>query len=226
MRGIYITGTDTGVGKTLVTGLLGRYMLDRGRSVITQKWVETGTAGFSRDLSVHLNIMGVRRRDVEKLIPLMSPYRFKFASSPHLAAALEGRRIRRSRIIACFNALAGGFDRVLVEGAGGALVPYGDGRLMIDIAKELGLAVLIVCENRLGAINHTLLTLEAVERRGMRIIGIVFNDPRPGTDRKIAGDNIETIKKISGIKKAAALPYLRSARALKKCQDIFDGIFA
>jgi len=202
MRGIFIAGTDTGVGKTIVTGLLARYLSTEGYSVITQKWVETGTRGLSKDIDMHLKLMGKRKKNVEDLLPHMSPYVFRFASSPHLAAQLEGKRIDAGRIKKSFEFLKKRHDFVIVEGIGGALVPYNRRRLVIDIAKELKLSVIIVAENKLGAINHTLLTIEAIKKRNMKLIGIIFNNWRRKTDKRILSDNIRIIKRwIAGLKK-------------------------
>lgn len=192
-RGIFITGTDTGVGKTVVTGLLARCLREEGRSVITQKWIETGARGFSKDVSTHLRIMGKKRRDIKEYLPHVCPYTFKFASSPHLAARLGRKKINAGRIKRSFRLLQKAHDFVIVEGTGGALVPYNNRRLMIDIAKELRLPVLIVAENRLGAINHALLTIEAVEHRGMKVLGVVFNNWRRAANKQIIDTNISYI---------------------------------
>ncbi|MEE8359886.1 MAG: dethiobiotin synthase [Candidatus Omnitrophota bacterium] len=225
MKGIFITGTDTGVGKTLVTGLLARYLLDKGYDCITQKWVETGTSGFSKDVNRHLKLMGRKRQDVKDLLKYISPYSFRFPSSPHLAADLEERRICERKIKESFRFLSKKFDRVLVEGAGGVLVPYRRDKFIIDIAKDLNLPVLIVAGNRLGAINHTLMTVESLRKRGMRIKGIVFNSIDIGANRNIINDNIDTIKRLSGVDNTALLPFLPGGRPNKRTIDIFDNIF-
>lgn len=194
MKGIFVTGTDTGVGKTIITGLMARYLLNMGINVITQKWIETGTHGFSRDISTHLKLMGKKKKDIKKYLPYMSPYTFKFPASPHLAARLEKRRINKEKIKNSYKYLEKRFDFVIVEGIGGALVPYREKRLVIDIARELKLPVFIVAENKLGAINHTLLTIEAIKKRNMDITGVYFNTWRGTAEKKILHDNIRTIK--------------------------------
>ena len=208
MRGVFITGTDTGAGKTVVTGLLARFLSDMGYSVITQKWIETGSRGFPQDIAAHLRFMRRRREDIKDCLSLISPYNFRFASSPHLAARLERKKISAGKIKRSFRVLQDKFDFVIVEGIGGALVPYKRKRLVIDIAKELKLPVLIVVDNRLGAINHTLLTVEALKKRGIKIIGIVFNNRDKRTDKVIAKDNIRTIKRLTGEKILGVLPWI------------------
>jgi dethiobiotin synthetase len=194
MKGIFITGTDTGAGKTIISGLLGRYLSDRGYSVITQKWIQTGVKRFSSDIDLHLKLMKKRRKDIKDYLTYISSYTFRFASSPHLAASLEKRAIRIERIKKSFKFLSEKFDFVIVEGVGGVLVPFDRKRFVIDIAKELTLPVLIVAANRLGTINHTILTIEAIRRRNMDIIGIVFNNQHLHTDKIILEDNPQIIK--------------------------------
>ncbi len=216
MKAVFITGTDTGVGKTLVTGLAARGLSDLGRSVVTQKWIETGASGFSKDVSEHLRIMGRKKTEFREVKAYMSPYAFRPASSPHLAAAVEGRRVNVDKIKEAFERLNARYEHVLAEGAGGALVPYNKEEIIIEIAKELGLPALIVSANRLGAINHTLLTVEAVRRRGMKIAGIVFNNMDIPADRAILKDNEDTIKRISGVHETATLPFVTKKTDLAK----------
>lgn len=197
MKGIFVTGTDTGVGKTVVTSLLARYLRDKGINVVTQKWVLSGAKSA-------------------KTTPRL-PYTFKFASSPHLAAKLERKKISVEKIKKSYQLLEKNFDFVIVEGIGGALVPLNHKKLVIDIAKELKLPVVIVAANKLGAINHTLLTVEAIRRRGMNIIGIIFNNLSTKTNKIILKDNVEIIKKLTGEKILGVLPRIKAKDSL--CQQ-------
>ncbi|NQT07358.1 MAG: dethiobiotin synthase [Candidatus Omnitrophica bacterium] len=200
MKAIFITGTDTGVGKTVFTGLLARYLLERGYNAVTQKWIQTGSKGFPKDIAVHLKLMKRKRSEVRDCMQHITPYKFKFPSSPHLAAQLEKKIIKKDKIKKSFRYLMKRFDFVIVEGIGGALVPINKKEFVIDIAKELKVPVLIVVDNKLGAINQTLLTIEAIRRRRMEITGIIFNNRSKGTDKRILKDNIRIIKNISGEK--------------------------
>jgi dethiobiotin synthetase len=213
---VFITGTDTGVGKTIITGLLGRYLLEKKYETITQKWVETGVSDLSQDTDVHLSLLKIERRSVINLLPFINPYLFKLPASPHLAAALENKRISPYKIKHSFGVLAEKFDFVIVEGAGGTLVPYSKKRLLIDIAADLNLPVLIVVQNKLGAINHTLLTIETIRRRRLRIAGIIFNNLSKAEDRVILKDNIKTVKRLSGEKVLGNLPFLKNVERLYK----------
>jgi len=206
MKSLFVVGTDTGVGKTIVTGCLARFLAERGFSVITQKWIETGSSlGVSLDIKLHLKIM---RKDIEEIkedLRDVSPYIFKHPSSPHLASKRENKRLAINKIIKSFRVLAKKFDFVVVEGIGGALVPIDEKHLVVDIVRRLHLPVLVVAQNKLGAINHTLLTTEALTVRGVEILGIVFNNLKK-EDRRILKDNPRIIKGFSGERILGILP--------------------
>jgi dethiobiotin synthetase len=219
MKAVFVAGTDTGVGKTTVTGLLKSFLLDRGCQAVTQKWIETGVSNVGKDI-VGLNGTVPPKGTLSISIPTMSlkPYTFKFPASPHLAAGLEGKKINKSKIKKSFLSLKNKFDFVIVEGIGGALVPFNRKELVIDIAKELKLPVLLVVANKLGCINHTLLTVEAIKRRGMKIEGLIFNSNKKfGKKEKIiAKDNPRIVKKLTGERILGILPYSRDGELLYK----------
>ncbi len=194
MKAIFVAGTDTNVGKTIVTGLLAMCLIENGYSVVTQKWVQTGQK---------------KKGGFGKYSSSMAPYSFKFASSPHLAARLEGRHIRKDKIKRCFRYLSANFDVVIVEGTGGLLVPLNSNTLLIDVIKELNIPVLLVIENRLGAINQALLSIEALRARRIKILGMIFNNISNNTDKRILKDNPNIINKLTGIKILGILPYVK-----------------
>ena len=212
MNGIFITGTDTGVGKTVLTGLLARYLLTAGYSTITQKWIQTGCDTFPPDIAAHLELAPANEQPLEDICP----YRFAFPASPHLAAANENTQIDAAKITDSFNKLAAQFDFVLVEGIGGILVPYNSQSLVVDIAADLALPLVIVAKNRLGAINHTLLTIEAAKARGMRILGIVFNESEKEESPLIAEDNPKIIADLTSETVLGVLPWSADKNALIK----------
>lgn len=209
MKAIFVAGTDTGVGKTLVTGLLARYFSEKGYTSITQKWIQTGSSDNSSDIQTHLKIMGYGRNYAWDHLPQVSPYIFKTPCSPHLASSLEKKGISEAYIKRCFKQLADKFDFVVVEGIGGVLVPFNNKRFVIDIVKDLGLDVLLVAENKLGAINNTLLTIEALTARKMRILGVVFNNCL-GQSKKILEDNPRIVRALSRQKILGVLPWIGS----------------
>jgi len=216
MSGIFVIGTDTGVGKTIVTGLLAKFLNDKGYKVITQKWVETGSCGFSKDVNLHLKLIGKKKKEIKSYLADISPYTFKFPSSPHLASSLEKRKISIERIKISFKSLEKNFDFVIVEGIGGALVPLTRDKLVIDVAGELNLPVLVVVGNKLGAINHTLLTIEAVKARKIKIAGVVFNNLGNKGSSIILKDNPKIIEAISGVKSLRSLPWTKDKNRLHK----------
>ena len=212
-KAVFVTGTDTGVGKTVITGLLARYLQSRGLNVITQKWVQTGSGLSGSDVQTHLKIMGRRFKEVSDISRLIAPYVFKLPASPHLAAASERKKISHRKIIYSFKALLRRFDFVLVEGAGGVMVPLNRKSLMIDIVKMLNMPVLLVCPNRLGAINQALLAIGALKRLKLKILGVIFINS-PGQNKKIIKDNPEIIRRFSGINILGILPWNKNHRYL------------
>jgi len=211
---IFITGTGTGVGKTLVTGLLGRLLTEKGKKVITQKWVQTGCAGVSEDIAAHMRVIGCGDKYFGSYRSDMAPYVLKFPSSPHLAASIEKERIDPGRIERSFRRLARDFDVVIVEGTGGLMVPIDEGTVIADIAEKLCLNTLIVAENRLGVINQTLLTVESLRKRKLRIVGIIFNRLSESGDDLILKDNMRIVGKLTGEEILGELEYNRDTDAL------------
>lgn len=216
MKAIFVAGTDTGVGKSMITGLLGRYLLENGYRVVTQKWIQTGSAGNLRDIDTHLKLMAKRRSDFCGYLPSMAPYFFKLASSPHLAAGAEKKRIKISKIRRCLKNLSGGFDRVIIEGSGGLLVPLDKKLFLVDAIKKMRLPVLLVTANRLGAINSTLLSIEALKSRGIKTAGVVFNNILKNENGLILEDNPVTVKAFSGVEVFGTLPYAKNRELLHK----------
>ena len=216
MKAVFIAGTDTGVGKTIVAGLLSRYLSEKGYRVVTQKWVETGHGNFPSDIDAHLKFTGRTKRDFRRFYPSMVPYAFKFASSPHLASRLEGKRINKLKIKKCLKVLSEHFDYVIIEGTGGLLVPLNKKDLLVDFIKEFDLPVLIVAGNRLGVINHALLSMEALKTRGMRVLGVIFNNISKGQNRLIMEDNPEIIKQFSKVDVFGVLPRVNNPYQLQK----------
>ncbi len=214
MKAIFVTGTDTGVGKTIITAFLAKYMLEKGRNVITQKWVQTGCSEFSlSDAAFHLKIMGCDKNNIKGLKDYILPYMFKTPSSPHLASSIENKKISATRIIKSFEILSKRFDFIIVEGSGGVIVPYNEKDLMIDVVKKLDLAVLVVAQNKLGAINHTLLSIEALRKRCIEVLGIVFNNPRKENTR-IIKDNPRIIEALTGENILGVLPWIEKPEKL------------
>ena len=191
MHSVYlVSGIDTGIGKTVATGLMARHLAAHGVDAITVKLVQTGNDGFSEDIAAHRALCGGVHFP-EDDTGLTAPQIFRFPSSPLLAARLEGRQVDLDRIAAAVRTCAARHRTVLVESAGGLHVPLTEQTLTIDFAAAQGWPVILVTCGRLGAINHTLLSLEAIRTRGLTLAGVVHNafppaDPRIDADAEAA----------------------------------------
>lgn len=174
MNVFFVTGIDTGSGKTVATGLMARYLRRRGVRALTAKLAQTGCAGISEDVALHRRLMGVSLTPLDEQW-LTCPCVFPYPASPALAARLAGERIEASKIDGAFAGLASGCDILVIEGVGGWMVPLSDSLLASDFVAERRWPVIIVSSPRLGSINHTLLTLESVAAAGLKIAGIVYN---------------------------------------------------
>lgn len=179
-RGIFVTGTDTGVGKTVVATAIGLAAAAQGRRAVHLKPAETGVDGLmTGDAEFAQAVLGTGEP-----LEAVCPYRLTAPLAPAVAAALEGLRLEPAVIVRAHAALAERYDLVVVEGAGGLLVPFSDGVDMAALAGLLGLPVVVVARPGLGTLNHVLLTLEALHRRGLTTLGVVISGypSAPGLD--------------------------------------------
>jgi dethiobiotin synthetase len=167
VKSLFVTGTDTGVGKTMLSCALIAAFSRRGMRVAPMKPCETGDGDDAARL------ISASRRVLS--LDDVSPYRFSMPASPEAAAADAHATVELARIRAAYVRLTRDADVALVEGAGGLLVPLAPALLMADLAHALELPVLIVARPSLGTVNHTLLTVEAARRRGLRVVGVVFS---------------------------------------------------
>ncbi len=171
---ICVTGIDTDIGKTIATGLLARFLLQQGFSVITQKISQTGCQTTSDDILVHRKIMGTELL-VEDKEGITCPYIFPEPCSPHLAASLVGKSIDLSVIRKATENLKDRYDYVLLEGVGGLMVPLNDESTLLDYLEGEGYPLILISSSRLGSINHTLAALELAQNRNLEIQGIIYN---------------------------------------------------
>ena len=179
-KGIFVTGTDTGVGKTLVAGGLAALLRERGLDVGVMKPAESGCRRENGVLVPEDALFLREMSGCQDELELIIPYALGHPLAPALAAELEGVHIRIEAIREAYMTLTSRHDLVLVEGAGGMLVPLTTDRLVADLVKELGgLPLLIVTRALLGTINHSLLTLYYIRREAMDVLGIVMNHTRP-----------------------------------------------
>jgi dethiobiotin synthetase len=205
--GLFISGTDTGVGKTWVACRLAEWGRAQGWRMGVLKPAESGDGGDARAL--------IRASGAKRSLELVRPYAFRLPLAPAVAAQAEGRLVQWGPIRRAYAQIAASSDWTLVEGAGGLLVPYAPGMDGAGLAKRLGLPVLLVARAGLGTINHSLLSLEAARRRGLRVLGIVLNGrARPG-DRSVAS-NAQQIARLGKVKVWGPAPWgLRDWRRWK-----------
>ena len=189
----FISGIDTGIGKTYTTGYLAKLWNAQGQQVITQKLIQTGNVDVSEDIQQHREIMGTGwlPEDESKLT---MPEIFSYPASPHLATKLDGRDIDFDKIEAATQQLAEKFEVVLLEGAGGLMVPLTTELLTIDYLEQKKFPVILVSSGRLGSINHTLLSLEALKARGLSLYALAYNLNDESQDPLISKDTSEYLK--------------------------------
>ena len=186
--GVFVTGTGTEVGKTVVAAAIARTLTAEGKRVAVFKPAVTGLdEGVETDHALLRRASGSDQSDEE-----IAPYRYGPPASPHLAAALAGEEIDPERLRQVAAAAAEGADAIVCEGVGGLLVPLSPSYLVRDLAADLGYPVVIVASPGLGTINHTLLTLEAARAAGLEVAAIVLT-PWPEEPTEIETSNRETI---------------------------------
>jgi dethiobiotin synthetase len=196
VAGVFITGTDTGVGKTVVSCALARGLRAAGIDVGVMKPVETGVTEAGPQDARAL----IRAADVDDDVDLVCPIQYRMPAAPEAAAAGEGAEPKETstdRIERAFAELSNRHPFMLVEGAGGILVPFDPKTTMADVAKALGLPVLIVARASLGTINHTLLTLEACTSRGLDVLGVVLSHAT-GAPSEADTHNLAVLKRTLG----------------------------
>lgn len=182
----FISGIDTDAGKSYVTGYLASRLMGEGKRVITQKFIQTGNTGFSEDIDLHRKIMGIGQLP-EDIDHTTAPVIFSYPASAQLAARMDGREIDLDVIDKATATLCERYDVVLVEGAGGLMVPITDDFFTIDYVKSRRLPMILVVNGVLGSINHAVLSLEAIKSRGIQLAAVVYNE-HFDTDRIIGAD--------------------------------------
>jgi len=203
--GVFITGTDTGVGKTAVAVALVRGWIARGFKVAAMKPVATGAELSSGELRNEDAILLREAMSIEAAYQQVNPYVFARPVAPHLAAAAAGVEIELTRIQTAFCWLAERCDRIVVEGAGGWLVPLNHRASMATLALQLQLPVILVTSIRLGCINHALLTLDSMSNTGVQVLGWIANLQHPDTE--LAAENIDSIQQRTRAPLLATIPY-------------------
>ena len=220
MNGLFVTGTDTGVGKTVVAAGIVCALRARGRSVGVAKPVQSGAL----TLDPGGDAMLLKRwTKVAESPGELAPFCFAAPLAPSVAAELEDRPIDRAELLEYVNAVAARYDAIVVEGAGGLLVPLGDNWTIADLVRDLALPLLVVARAGLGTVNHTALTVRAARGLGLEPVGVVLNGPVDDS----TPENARLIERIADVSVLGHLPQLdgeltgeRLARAVEDTIDV------
>lgn len=171
---VFVTGIGTDVGKSYATGWLARELRGNGINCITQKMIQTGNVGMSEDILLHRKIMGTGLLK-EDLDLTTAPMIFTYPASPHLAARIDGKEIDFDKITDATQKLKKDYSTVIIEGAGGLMVPLENEYLTADYIRDHKLPAIVVIGGQLGSINLVLLTLNAVKDYGIDLFGVIYN---------------------------------------------------
>jgi dethiobiotin synthetase len=194
LNGVFVTGTGTEVGKTVVAAVIAHTLAAEGKRVAVFKPAVTGLdEPAETDHALLRRASGSQQSDEE-----IAPYRYGPPASPHLAAAMAGEEIEPARLVAAAGAAAAGADVLVCEGVGGLLVPLAGNYLVRDLAAELALPLVIAASPGLGTINHTLLTIEAAQAAALELAAVVLT-PWPREPSPIEQSNHETIEALGKV---------------------------
>lgn len=191
-REYFISGIDTGCGKTYITGLLAKHLLKNHKKVITTKLIQTGNESISEDIKEHRKLMGVDYFPEDRNFETC-PYVLHYPASPHLAAGLENKIINITKIRQHLTKLLRRYDIVLSEGAGGLMVPISQNYLITDYLKKYNIPLILISSSKLGSINHTLLSIQACISLKLNLHTIIYNE-LPQSDKIIAEDTFQYLK--------------------------------
>ena len=210
-KGVFVTGTDTGVGKTVVTACLVILLSNKGLDVGVMKPVETGCPKRKGRLvprdATFLRTVSRSKDDLS----LINPYRFSKPSAPLIAAKIDHKEIKMGKISSGYNRLRERHDILFVEGAGGLLVPLTTKLTNLDLILKLNLPMIVVVGSKLGAVNHTLLTLNWARENGVKILGIFINQPNPSAGSRkslIEKTNPALIRSFTKVPILGIVPYI------------------
>ena len=215
---LFITGTDTGIGKTYVTALLLAELRQRGVRAAAFKPIACG-AGGRNDAEMYASIM-----NHELPVHVLNPVYLRHPLAPSVAAKLERKRVDLQKILRVYRQLTSTYSVVLVEGAGGLLVPIRENYFVADLAQTMRLPLLIVARLGLGTINHSLLTVQLARTRGLKIAGIVLNDMVGGKRRLPETTNIEVVPALCRVPLCGIVPHGKNgaaAVARRLCDELF-----
>ena len=227
-QGIFITGTDTGIGKTIVTGGIAQSLRNLQWNIGVMKPIVTGfTASEEEPVPKDTKYL-IQSSETTDSPTLITPYTFETPASPYRAARLENKNIEMGRIVRSFKKLKQKHDFLLVEGIGGLLVPITRKALVIDLVISLNLPIIIVSRLTLGTINHSLLTIQLAQSRKIPIIGVIYNQTHKAIASPYETSNPLIISSFSKTRNLGTIPYLKNVSVEKEqtrgLRTAFQGI--
>jgi len=213
IKGLFITGTDTGIGKTMVAAGVLRFLRTEGIDAIPMKPVQTGSGwhdGVLRSPDLRFSIEAADMFPDSEDMPFMAPYQYEPACSPHLAGRMVASYPSVPHIVTCAETLLRRHSFVVVEGAGGVMVPLDESTTSLELMTELDFPVLLVARAGLGTINHTLLSLKILRSEGLNVLGVVFcaTEPISEEDAFIRADNPSTIESFGATRTLGNIRYM------------------
>lgn len=207
IKGIFVTGTDTDVGKTVIAAGLAGLFKQKGLKVAVMKPIQTGAIKRTGKLiSLDIELM-IKTSGINEDINLLNPYCLEPPVAPLVASQITGVKIDIKKILTAYAKLKSRYEIVIVEGAGGLLVPILSNYLMIDLIKDLDLPILIVAKPSLGTINHTLLTIRESQAQGIHVLGVVINGLKEDEAGICERTNPQLIENLSKVPVLGIIPY-------------------
>lgn len=216
-KGFFITGTDTGVGKTIITAVLITAIKHLGLKACGMKPIETGckiaVSGKEKTLIPSDGTFLKNISNVNESVDLITPVRFMNPLAPLPASEMEGRTVNLKKIQKAYTELSKKYEAIVVEGIGGLLVPITKDYFVLDLAKDFGLPLIVVSRPGLGTINHTMLTVNYAIKEGLTVAGIIINYSQPPEGSLAEDTNPDVITKISPIPIIGIFPYLENLKS-------------
>lgn len=224
MKSLFVTGTDTDAGKTVAVAALLSVLLENNVDVVPMKPIQTGcelnnSVWRVPDLEFAIEASGIAISPEDQ--QLLCPYTFEPACSPHLAAEKADVAISLDKIVDFFTRLSSRHDMVIVEGAGGIMVPIDRGMMMLDLMKSLDIPVVLATQPGLGTINHTLLSISELRRAGLSLAGVIICETKPPARDSIELDNRKTIEQLGKAPMLGVIPYVEDMDTLISSPDTF-----
>ena len=206
-KGYFITGTDTGVGKTLVAGGLTALYKNKGLNVGVMKPVATGCKRVNNRLVSDDAVFLKLSAEADDEYELINPVSLEQPLAPTVAARLSNTKIDTDKINTAYDTLCERHEYMIVEGIGGLLVPINEYYFVVDMAEEMELPLIVVCRPTLGTINHTLLTVSYARQHGLDVKGIIINESIENCDTIVKDTNTDEIKRLTGLPILGIIPF-------------------